>query len=221
MNFLPANYEVPKTSGNYLKFEKGANKFRVVSSAIIGYVYWNNENKPVRLEEKPESIPSDIRYENGKYSIKHFWAFTVIDRADGKVKICEITQSSIQQQVKAIVDNEDWGDPKSYDINVTRTGDSLETKYTVQPSPHKPLTDEEVELVKNTYVNLNALYVGLDPFSDKIDLLKIEEAMNKTKLPEIAKARSEAENFDKAFGKEELPTIQLDDTKSEDLKGVM
>jgi len=220
MNFLPANYEVPKTSGNYLKFEKGANKFRIVSSAIIGYVYWNNQNKPVRVEQRPEEIPADIRFENGKYSIKHFWAFTVIDRSDGKIKICEITQSSIMTAMKAIIDNADWGNPQGYDINITKTGDSLETKYTVQPSPHKPLTDEEQELVKNTFVNLNALYVGADPFSDKIDLLAVEKALDKTNLPEIAKARNESENFDKAFGKEELPTIQLDDTKSEDLKAI-
>jgi hypothetical protein len=66
--------------------------------------------------------------------------------------------------MKAIVDNEDWGDPKGYDMTITKTGEDLETKYTVQPSPHRELTEEEKELIGETKVVLEALFEGEDPF---------------------------------------------------------
>lgn len=170
-NFLPEAYEVPKTGGNYLKFEKGQNRFRIVSSAIIGYEYWNKENKPVRLREMPQTTPVDLRKDS---KIKHFWAFVVIDRKDGKIKIGEVIQSTIMQSIKALVDNEDWGDPKGYDLTVTKVGEDLDTKYTVQPSPHKPLTEEEAQLVAETKVNLNALYDGENPFEEKVEIAPVE-----------------------------------------------
>ncbi len=43
--------------------------------------------------------------------------------------------------MKTLFDNEDWGEPQGYDITVTREGEKLETKYSVQPSLHKELTD--------------------------------------------------------------------------------
>jgi hypothetical protein len=50
-DFFPtADYKVPVTS-DYMKFQDGVNTFRVLSSAIIGYEYFNTENKPVRSEE--------------------------------------------------------------------------------------------------------------------------------------------------------------------------
>lgn len=160
-NFFPKDYETPKQMSNYLKFEAGKNKFRIVSSAITGYEYWTEEKKPVRLRKFPEKTPVDIREDS---KIKHFWAFVVIDRSDGKIKICELTQSTIMNAIKACVDSEDWGDPKEYDFTVTRTGEGLETEYTVQPSPHKGLTVEELALVSLNPVNLEALYNGGNPF---------------------------------------------------------
>jgi len=184
MGFLPKNYEVPKGSGNYLKLEEGQNKFRVVSSAIIGYEYWTSDNKPVRLKEYPQTKPADIRVEdNSSYAIKHFWAFVVLDRKDAKVKILEITQASIMRQIEDLVVNEEWGDPKKYDITISRTGSGMETRYTVQPSPEKPLTAEEKSLVARTEINLNALYSGENPF----DGVKVESG---EKTPPRGKSES-------------------------------
>lgn len=161
MNFLPNEYEVPKAPSNYVKLEKGQNKFRVVSSAIIGYEYWTTENKPVRLKYMPDVAPTDIRKDS---KVKHFWAFVVIDRKDNKIKVMELTQASIMKQMKKIVDSEEWGDPKGYDFTINREGDGLETEYTVQPSPHKELTTEEMAMVEFTKVNLEALFEGENPF---------------------------------------------------------
>ena len=60
-NFFPTeDYKVPDIS-NYMKFVEGENPFRVLSSAIVGYVYFTKDNKPVRSKEVFESTPEDIK----------------------------------------------------------------------------------------------------------------------------------------------------------------
>jgi len=179
MTFLPKDYEVPTTTGNYFKFEKGANKFRVLSSAIIGYEYWNLEGKPVRLKEYPQVMPKDIRAEeDGTFKINHFWAFVVYSYSHSRVQVMEVTQKTIMREIKALVSNEDWGDPKGFDITVTKEGEKFETKYTVQPSPHKELADDIKEIAKNAdTVKLDALFDGSDPFAtEKKDEIEYPEA---------------------------------------------
>ena len=171
MGFLPKDYEAPKGSSNYLKLEEGQNKFRIVSDAVIGYEYWTDANKPVRLKEHPTTKPTDIRVkDDGSYEVKHFWAFIVLDRKDAKVKILEITQASIMRNIEELFLNEEWGDPKQYDLNISRTGSGMETRYTVQPSPTKELTKEEKSLVARMEIDLNALFEGENPF----DGVKVE-----------------------------------------------
>src|SRR4051794_7544391 len=97
-SFLPENYERPAASGgNYAKLEEGPNKFRILSNAVVGWLYWNTDNKPVRLTHRPDVLPDDIRYENGKPDkVKHFWAFVVWNYKESRIQIIEITQVSIQ-----------------------------------------------------------------------------------------------------------------------------
>ena len=109
MGFLPKGAEAPKGDSNYLKLIEGTIKFRVVSDAIYGYEYWTNENKPVRLREHPTQKPADIKVNDDlSYSVKHFWAFKVIDREDDRVKIFEITQNGVKRDIEALLYDVDW-----------------------------------------------------------------------------------------------------------------
>lgn len=163
-----------------MKLVKGQNKFRVMSKPVMGYEYWNTENKPVRLHAYPDTMPDDIRWDTDKSGkkvqskIKHFWCFVVWNyRAEqdgeskewrGRIQILELTQGSIQQQLNDIVSNEDWGPPQDYDITVTATGDGLERKYSAQPSPHKDAPEEAKTTFKSLVINLDALFDGSDPY---------------------------------------------------------
>jgi len=126
--FLPENYEVPVSASNYTKLQDGENNIRVLSSAIIGYEYWNNENKPIRSKEYPKDTP-DIRLDKdgNPTRIKHFWAFVVWNYEQKRVQVLELTQKTLMGGIKALVDNEKWGDPKGYDLTITRIGEGLET----------------------------------------------------------------------------------------------
>lgn len=184
MPFLPTDYKPPvRTSGggNYFKVQDGKNKVRILSDAIVGYVYWNNQNKPVRTRNHPGN-PSDIRVDattNKPDRIKFFWAFCVWDYVAKQVAIWEVTQSTIQEQIEALLENEDWGDPKDYDITISKTGQKLETSYTLQPSPQKTLSLEVEQAWKSSSISLEAVYSGTDPFNDDEDGPPTDEDFDK------------------------------------------
>ncbi len=164
--FLPEGYKVPKTGGGYMKLQDGANKFRILSAPILGHEYWTEEpRKPVRSREPFKFIPNDADISNG-FKPKHFWAFIVWNYAEAAVQILELTQSTIQSALTDLIQSEDWGDPRGYDVTVNRKGSKLDTEYTVQPSPHKDVTPEIKAAFEAKKINLDALFEGANPFED-------------------------------------------------------
>lgn len=156
-DFLPDNYSAPQAGSNYMKFVDGKNKFRILSSAIVGWLDWDNK-KPVRTKTQP-----DYSFDPDKPA-KHFWAFVVWDYQTEKINILEVTQASIRNGILALVNDEVWGDPKGYDLIVTKEGKDLETKYTVMPVPHKPISHEIQTAYDLMQIDLNELYRNGDPF---------------------------------------------------------
>lgn len=167
-----SDYSVPKGDSKYLKFEKGQTEFLPLSSPIVGYEYWNHDNKPVRIREY-EGSPSNLKgiraEEDGRYRVNHFWAFPVIDAADGKVKVLEITQKTIQGDIRAYTKNPKWGSPvMKYTFTVNREGDGFETKYTVMANPASDIPEKwvaEWDRVQKAGFSLEELFDGGDPFA--------------------------------------------------------
>lgn len=165
--FLPKDYEVPQASSNYMRFQEGINRFRILGSAITGFEYWTGENKPVRSKGYPITTPNGkINPKTGNVDVKTFWAFPVWNYQTKMIQILQITQKSIMTGVKGLVDNPKWGSPFQYDIAVTKTGEGLDTEYHTQGEP--PLGEPSDE-IKNAFmekpIQLGALLVGEDPFS--------------------------------------------------------
>ncbi len=166
-SFLPEGYTVPTTS-NYFKFNDGANTFRVLASAIVGFEYWNNENKPVRLQERPTVLPTDIKPNmNGVKEVRPFWAFPVWNYQQKRVQILEITQKSIMKDIKNYVDNKKWGNPQGYDITITRAKVSGKTEYRTIAEPHSDVPVEASVAFQDMNINLNELFNGGDPFAQE------------------------------------------------------
>lgn len=163
--FLPDAYEAPKNSGNYMKFQDGANRFRIMGRTIVGWVYWtvtDGKRAPVRLREQPDVAPDDIAPDS---KVKHFWAFPVWNYETESIQILEIVQSTIQDAIRTYVDDPDWGDPEGYDLKVARSGKDLETKYQVTTAPASVVAEVAVKALAATPLNLDALYDGDDPFA--------------------------------------------------------
>lgn len=165
-SFLPEKYEIPESEGKYMKFKVGENRFRILTPAIVGTLGWTQAQggKPIR---KPQGTPH-IADEVDPSTLKHFWAFGVWNVNAKKVQVLELTQKTIMRAVKALTQDEDWGKPTGYDIVVTKSGDGLETEYSVNPKPQTPVSDEIKEAwaqVKPKF-NLNRLFDSGDPFGD-------------------------------------------------------
>lgn len=168
-SFLPANYEVPSTGGNYFKPEEGIHTIRVVSlQPVIGWTYWNTANKPIRLREDPKAPPADLRT-GGKFAdkVKHFWAFTVYNYELQRLQIWEVTQVTIMGVLKGLAENAKWGHPGNYDLDVTKAVNGDKTTWTITPNPPSKMDPAIKDMVKATPINLELLFDGLDPFGNE------------------------------------------------------
>jgi hypothetical protein len=77
-----------------------------------------------------------------------------------RVQILEITQASIQEPILDLASNQDWGDPREYNITVNKKGQKLDTEYTVQPSPKSAVPAEAHAAYRESRINLDALFTG-------------------------------------------------------------
>lgn len=160
MSFLPQDYTSPKSFNNYMKLQEGENKIRILSRPIIGWEDWLN-NKPIRfrMSEKPAK-PVDA-----KKPIKHFWAFVVWNYAEEQIQILHLTQASVRNFIESLSKDQDWGAPFFYDLKIIKTGEGVDTKYMVNPLPHKPVSNEIKEAFHERRCLLDAIFENEDPFS--------------------------------------------------------
>ena len=166
-SFLPSNYKVPQSGGNYLKLKSGDNRVRIMGNPLIGWVYFNSSDKPVRSIEKPENMVNPKEREGGTIEApKEFWAMPIWDYSDKTIKIAEITQKSIKEAIVDLHMSEFWGDPLKYDLNIKKSGEKLSTEYNVQPLPATPVPVEAENALIAKPIKLEALLTGGDPFAN-------------------------------------------------------
>lgn len=168
-DFLPPDYKPPTTGGNYLKLADGENRIRILTRPILGNIGWRDDNgkrSPVRKKMGEEFAHGEVLVD-AKNKIRHFWAMPVWDYAAERVKVWEITQATIQEAIRKLSTDGDWGSPVDYDLKVVRSGDGMDTEYNVIPVPKKPLPPMAVlawEEARQTF-SLEELYNGGDPFA--------------------------------------------------------
>ena len=172
MAFLPTGYVEPTGGGGggkYLKLKKDETvKVRILSeNPLMGWEYWTIDGKPKRLAAI-EGTPHDIRRDaDGKPERpKFFWCVIVWNYGDESVQVWNITQATIRRSIEALCGDEDFGDPKGYDLKISRKGEGLDTEYTVLPGKVAPFANSEA-IQDAAKVNLNNWFAGGDPFSSE------------------------------------------------------
>jgi hypothetical protein len=131
--------EISESSeSSYMKFEKGENRFRMVSKPTLGYIYWEDKT-PTRVAKASEAADGS--------EPKLFWSMIVWN--NDRVRILEITQSTVHKALKSLEDNSDWGNLTEYDVIVNKNGEGMETSYNVVPCPKTPLTKEAIATIKD------------------------------------------------------------------------
>ena len=161
------------SGGSYMKFIQGENKLRIVGGSdtdppgfIQGMIGWttddDNKRKPHRWK-----IGEDVPKVTFSDKPKEFFTFVVWNYAEEALQVMELTQAGLKEKILELAKDEDWGDPRKYDISIIRNGEGIETSYVLTPKPHKKRADEINEAVASMKVNLNALYEGGDPFEEQ------------------------------------------------------
>ena len=182
--FLPEKYVVPQSNGssrgrylNLSKIPEGEQfKFRILPNPLLlGWLYWTVDNKPRRLpfiedvpgNGRPAHTPDDIRIgEDGlPDKIKHFWAIAIWNYKDNIPQVFEITQATIQEGVRGLCKDPDWGNPRNFDIKITRSVQGKQTKYVVSPGQPSATPPAALAALAASPINLSALLTGADPFS--------------------------------------------------------
>lgn len=159
-NFLPEDYQAPKTSNFYLKLQEGENKVRILSQPILGWEDWNAK-KPVRYRFNQKPLKSF----DATKPVRHFWSFIVWNYNEEQIQVFHVTQATLRKAIEALCKDSDWGAPFFYDIKIMKTGEGTDTEYMVNPLPHKPVHDYIIEQFNNRRCNLEAIFANADPFS--------------------------------------------------------
>lgn len=179
MSWLPEEYKLPESAGNYMSLKSGENRVRILDSAIVGYEYWifNSEyvkGKPVRTRTMEEaSLAKDyetVRPDGRNNEIKHFWAMPVWNYADSAIQVLEFTQKTIMKAIAVYAKDEDWGSPVGYDLVINKSGEGLETEYETIAKPHKAV-DESIankwKELQEAGFDINRLFDGEHPHPSK------------------------------------------------------
>lgn len=174
-DFLPADYEPPKSSSRYTKFEDWKTiRIRVLSSPILGWEYWDKTSKdpkPVRLPYNEVSYKLSISEANKNEKkddkkVNHFWAMKVWNYETKAIEVCEITQKTVHASIRNLTADIDFKNPIDYDLKITKTKNWDKTTYEVAPWVPKPITDEIKKESDEIKVQLRALFYNEDPFDE-------------------------------------------------------
>ena len=162
--FLPENYKDPKGSSNYLKLEEGNIKVRILSDVTTGWEYWtekDNKRHPTRVRDYKQ-VPTEVRSAiDDKDKPKFFWMIYVWNYDQDKAQIFEITQITIRRTIENLYKDKSWGDPKRYDLSVTRTGEGFDTEYTVVPTPPTKFSTKGKDIPE---IDMDKIFENGDPF---------------------------------------------------------
>lgn len=171
MTFLPPNSEEPQKPSDYTKFaENSTTKLRIFDSAITGTRYWvkgeGPNNKPVRVKEMLEVVPPEaVPDKYGRYMF-YFWAFKVYNYDLGMMQICDVHQSSIKDGIESYINQEEYGEPTSYDIKIVRDDSGDIVQYDVIALPPTDVSLEAANAYAAKPINLEALFAGGNPFEE-------------------------------------------------------
>ena len=155
-------------SGRYINPSKieGEIRLRFFGEGLTGFEAWTEDNKPVRWETRPEELPANIKRQEGYQPIKRFLAGVVYDYANEDFKILQITQKTLMDQLFKYMKDEDYGDPRGYDVKISKTGEGKKTEYSLVAAPPKPVIASVQKAYDGLTCNIKALLDGDDPFAE-------------------------------------------------------
>lgn len=121
-------YDLESPEGSYLKFKHGT-------------------VARVRLFGEGRAFTKQFGTDAPKQRFATLCIFRNKETSKNEIKVLEFGWE-IQKRLKALKKDSDWGDPTTYDIEITATGDGLDREYQVVPKPKKDLSATDNTLIK-------------------------------------------------------------------------
>ena len=140
-----ASYNPPPADSQWLTFEEGITTIRLLSHS------YSFRSHYIKKERKSYDCTGDVstckwcqlgNRSGGK------WAYMVLVR-DEKAPAIKVMEAgwSIFETILNLAKDKDYGDPRGYDLKITRKGTGTDTSYTVIPGKDTKFNDKEDKLV--------------------------------------------------------------------------
>jgi hypothetical protein len=163
----------PSLTSDYLKIREGEkHRIRIMGTSkdpatfIQGWEAWDQDNKPHREPyELGKPCSRELKDIDRNANPKLFWMFTVFHVDEERAKVFAVTQRTIKDPILAYAKNPKWGDPRSYIIEIGRTGSGMETEYTVIAEPPiEPPDQKIIDVMNEAAIDLRVIFDDGNPF---------------------------------------------------------
>jgi len=151
--------KVEDKPSDFMKLKEGLNTVRITTKVVFLHETHRFQDDEGKFKIKPHAEENCQLCLNGNEK-KQRYAWIVLDREDGKVKILDVGWT-IFKVVHDLSHDPDYGNPTEYDLKITKTGQGLDTEYSVIASPKRvPLTEDEEILVAGAGLDLEKIFGG-------------------------------------------------------------
>ncbi len=171
-NPFSSNYTEPKQPSNYLKLTEGVHLIRILTpkTEILSYFteYVDELNESGEMKSK-KVIHQDLGDGKQPVGTKRVWAALAYNHDTETVQVAEFAPKAIQDFLHAIAGGKIKNDWTKFDIQITRTGQALDTKYTLVAGDTLELPVDlvmDIEAQKCN-IDLSKLETGENPFPEK------------------------------------------------------
>lgn len=162
-NFFPDAVNVESTS-RYTRLAQGKTKLRMLGAPIFFQETWTTDGAgkrvPARFPLGAVVAPEQL----GPDGLRTCIAVKVYNYNDGAIQIWQVSQKTILKSIKEYSQNAAFGSPLKYDLEISKMGQAMTTKYSVIANPPSVVNDAVAELDKTTPVDLMKLLANADPF---------------------------------------------------------
>jgi hypothetical protein len=189
------NYKSPQAPSDYLKFtEEGSYLFRILTPKEEVITYWtgytkeNGETRKLIYPDKGDGMYPEGAINDPDNPARIVWAMVVYSHDTNRVMIWECSQKSLQKALANLARSRTKNDWTKFDIEVVKTGQKMETEYSLLAGDIYELSQEAKDRIESTPVRLKAMEEGKNPFETEEQPKKgnATKALNKD-LPDAEK----------------------------------
>lgn len=174
-DMLPDGYDRGQDKSGYIqvsKLSEGEHRMRILQKPICGWQEWTAKTGGSPIRYRHQECPKTLLIPGSPP--EWFWMAPVWSYDAEKVCIITIKQTRLFKALTDLVKNEDWGDFRNYDIKIIKIVDmkkpeKFRNTYSISPAPPKSLSDDILKVVRETPINLEAIWDGGNPWGEEGD----------------------------------------------------